>query len=353
MTLTEVSYFSRKFAPFIILIFVVFLIMFYSVKFFFLYSELNKSKIVELNPIFKELKPLEISEATNSAGHTYVFDTIEGEPVTATETAKIFFFPKSQFRFGYKEKMYLMAKSLGFESGITHDLVGKTEAVFADEKRKFRIDITTFNFKYDQDITRSPELFEVNGVPEKETAQNRAVDFLKSFDRYPEGLSRGRMNTIFLRYDKESSKTAVLEDNVGANMIEVDFHRADIDQFPIVSPKYFNSQNYVTMVVTNGDYKVVSARIHFYETSEGQIGLYPVIDGKTAFDKLSSGKGYIIAGSETSKDEVAIKRMFMGYYDPDIYQEYLQPVYVFLGDDNFVSYVPAVTDQYLIDYSKL
>jgi len=76
MTLTEVSYFSRKFAPFIILIFVVFLIMFYSVKFFFLYSELNKSKIVELNPIFKELKPLEISEATNSAGHTYVFDTI-------------------------------------------------------------------------------------------------------------------------------------------------------------------------------------------------------------------------------------------------------------------------------------
>ena len=40
--------------------------------------------------------------------------------------------------------------------------------------------------------------------------------------------------------------------------------------------------------------------------------------------------------------------MFMGYYDPDIYQGYLEPVYVFLGTDNFVAFVPAVIDEYLI-----
>ena len=38
--------------------------------------------------------------------------------------------------------------------------------------------------------------------------------------------------------------------------------------------------------------------------------------------------------------------MFLGYYDPDVYQEYLQPMYVFLGDNNFVAYLPAITDDY-------
>lgn len=41
--------------------------------------------------------------------------------------------------------------------------------------------------------------------------------------------------------------------------------------------------------------------------------------------------------------------MFLGYFDPDVYQEYLQPVYVFIGDDDFVSYVPAVSGEYLVE----
>lgn len=353
MTLTEVSYFSRKFAPFVILVFVVLLIMFYTVKLFFLFNELNTVETVDLNPIFNELKPIEITEATASADHSYIIDTVEGEPVTATEAAKVFFLPKSQFRFGYKEKIVLIAKNLGFDPQTKYSLVGKTEALFDDGKRKLRIDITNFNFQYTQDIVHSPELFEVNTTPEKQVAENKAIDFLKSLDRHPEELAQGRMNAIFLQYDKVSSKTAVLEDNIGANMIEIDLYRADIDQYPIVSPKYFNSQNYVTMVATPNDYKVVSAQVKFFEKSEEQVGIYPIIDGQTALDRLATGSGYIVSGAHIREKEIAIKRMFMGYYDPDIYHEYLQPVYVFLGDDNFVAYVSAITDQYLIDYSKL
>ncbi len=39
--------------------------------------------------------------------------------------------------------------------------------------------------------------------------------------------------------------------------------------------------------------------------------------------------------------------MFLGYYDADLYQEYLQPVYVFLGSDNYVGYIPAVRSDYV------
>lgn len=353
MTLTEVSYFSRKFAPFFILVVVVVFILFYSIKLIFLYAELNQPKVIKPNPIFKEIKPVEITDATTSATFAYSIDTVDGEPVTATETAKVFFLPKNQSKFGYREKMYLMAKQAGIDTeAVKHRLENSINAVFEEGKRRLVVDITNFNFKYEMDIVRSPELFVQNETPDKDSAQNRAIDFLKALDRYPDDLQKGRMNVIFFRYDKESSKTAILEDNTDANMVEVDFYRADIDQFPIVSPSYFNSKNYVTMVVTNNEYQVVSAQVRLFEKSDGQVGLYPVIDGNTAYKSLQEGKGFIVSGAKIPGKEISIKHMFMGYYDPDIYQEYLQPVYVFLGDNNFVAYVVALTDKYLVDLSS-
>lgn len=353
MTLTEVSYYSRRLAPFVVLFVVVMLIMFYAVKVVLLFSSLNQPHELYLNPVFNEMKPLEIVDASSSANHTYIMDTVEGEPVTATEAARVFFLPQSKFRFGYQEKIALMAKNLGFDPSVKYNLVGKTEAEYTDTRKTLRVDINNFNFKFDTNIQNSPELFTNNSFPDKDEAQNRAVDFLKSNDRYPADLAQGRMNVIFLQYDKTSSRTAVLQDNQGANMVEVDFYRADIDTFPIVSPHYFNSQNYVTMVYNSGIYTVVSAQVRFFERSLEEVGLYPVMDGKAAFEKLATGSGYIISGANIQKNEIAIKRMFLGYYDTDKYQQHMMPVYVFLGDENFVAYVPAITDRWIIDVSKL
>jgi len=126
----------------------------------------------------------------------------------------------------------------------------------------------------------------------------------------------------------------LLETSFGSNMVEVDFYRPDQEIYPVVSPKYFNSQNYVMLVA----YK-------FYEKSDSQIGIYPVKTGDAAYEALKTGKGLIIQ-NESAGSDIVIKKMFLGYFDPDVYQEYYQPVYVFLGNNNFVGYVPAVTDEF-------
>lgn len=353
MTLTEVSYYSRRMAPFAILVFVVLLIMFYLVKLFIILTPTEGPAGLVINPAFKEMKQLQITDATPSDSHTYVMDNVEGKPVTATEAAQVFYMVPAKFSLNYQEKMYLMARNLGFADDIRHTLIGTTEAQFADEKKTFKVDIQNFNFKFDTDIQHSPELFTNNSEPDKEDATNRAIDFLKTNDSYPDDLAKGRTNVIFLQYDKVSSQTAVLTDSQDANMVEVDFYRADIDQFPIVAPHYFNSQNYVTMVLNNGTYTVVSSQLRFYEKSTTEVGLYPVLTGDEAFAKLATGSGYIVSGAQIDKKEIAVKRMFLGYYDSDIYQEHMMPVYVFLGDDNFVAYVPAIADRWIIDESKL
>jgi len=353
MTLTEVSYYSRKFAPFAIFAFVVVLIFFYSIKLLFLLFSLNQPKVTYINPLFKEIKPLFLkNDATTSAGFSFTLDTIEGQPITATDTAQVLLFPPSKFQFDYLPKVYVMAKMLGFDTELVKHKLVNNEAVFQDGKRRLAIDINTYNFRYDYDFRKDNELVESVTPPNQESAENTAINFLKSIDRYPKDLAMGKTNPVYMFYDKTSSSAGIIDSPQESNMIEIDFYRPDVAQYPAVSPSYFNSQNYVMLMSNKKGITVISAQIKFFGVSETQIGVYPLITGQRAYEKLLGGEGILISEG-SGKKNVTIKKMFLGYFDPDVYQDYYQPVYVFLGDDNFVSYVPAVSEKWLIDESKL
>lgn len=347
MSLTEVSYYSRKFAPFAIFAFVVVLIFFYSLKLIFLVFTLNQPKVTYINPLFKEIKPLFLKkDATTSAGFSFTLDTIEGQPITATDTAQVFLFPPSKFQFDYLPKVYVMAKMLGFDTEVVKHKLINNEAIFQDGKRRLAIDINTYNFRYDYDFRHDYELVDNAIKPDQEGAQNTAINFLKSIDRYPQDLAKGKTNPVYMFYDKTSSSAGIIDNPQNSNMIEIDFYRPDVAQYPAVSPSYFNSQNYVMIMTRDSGSTVVSAQVKYFDVSETQIGIYPLITGQKAYQKLLAGEGILVTG-EGDKKNVTIKKMFFGYFDPDTYQDYYQPVYVFLGDNNFVSYVPAVSEKWL------
>jgi hypothetical protein len=116
-----------------------------------------------------------------------------------------------------------------------------------------------------------------------------------------------------------------------------------------VTSKFPNSQNYVAMVFTDQDVKIVKSQIKFFPTSTSpdQIGIYPLKTGPEAWQDLNNGRAYIISSTPGVTD-ITIKKAFLAYYDPDIYQPYLQPVYVFIGQNNFVGFVPAVQNDLLL-----
>lgn len=353
MSLTELSYYFRKFLPFVAFAFVVLLIFVYSIKLLFLLFSLNQKEVLTIDPIFKQIKPLVLKkEATTSAGFSFTLDTIEGQPITATATAKVVLFPPAKFQFDYLPKVYLMAKTLGFDTEVVKHKLVNNEAIFQDSKQKLSIDINTYNFRYDYDFRKDTDLVNGAETPDQEAAQNTAINFLKSIDRYPQDLAMGKTNPVFMYYDKESSTAGIIDSPQESNMIEIDFYRPDVAQYPAVSPSYFNSQNYVMLMPNQSGAKVISAQVRFFETSTTQIGVYPLISGQRAYEKLLAGNG-ILVSEGSGKKNITIKKMFLGYFDPDVYQDYYQPVYVFLGDDNFVSYVPAVSEKYLIDETQL
>lgn len=347
MTLTDLSYYTRKMLPFAAFGLISSIILFY--MFLGLLNLIPKAKTgPALNPIFGKIKRPIINGSKSSSDIAFKLDTVEGQPIDASAAAQVFFLPPSVPRFGYREKIFLMAKTLGFDTAIAQYKLIDRDASFTSTDRSLNVDISNFNFTYNYSFEKNPNLFTATVIPSKKEAENKAVDFLKSLGRYPDEFTKGKTNIVYLQYNPTTSGFDVLDRPQGANVVEIDFYRPDVDGFPqplpIVSPSYFNSPNYVIMVfdqITN-NVTIVRSQIQFFEKSDSQVGTYPLKTGVAAFSDLQKGRGII--PSTSTPAAVTIKKMFVGYLDPDMYQSYLQPVYVFLGENNFVGYVPAVDD---------
>jgi len=351
MTLTELSYYSRKFLPFGIIGFLLLLIFFYIIKIIVLLYTPPQKSTININPIFQKITPPKVENATYSAGLNFVLDTIEGRPITATSAAEVFFLPPAVAKLNYRQNIYLMAKSFGFDTEIIkHQLKGET-AVFSDNEKKLEIDITNYNFFYDYQFSSQSSLFEGTIIPSPKEIENKAIDFLKSVNRYPEELSVGKINIIYFYYNPDLNTFSVVEKPQLANMVEVDFFRPSVGDIAFISPKFPNSHNFVLMVFYPSDFKILRAQIKFFEKSKDQTGIYPVKTGNLAWEELKKGKGIILSNPKNQK-EVVIKSMVFSYFDPDFYQPYLQPVYLFIGEDQFAAYVPAVSSDYLIQEEK-
>ncbi|GAB4218857.1 MAG: hypothetical protein Fur009_2060 [Candidatus Microgenomates bacterium] len=348
MTLTELSYYLRKFLPIAIIFGLFFLIIYYSFKLYFAYLEANKPKQIITPTVFGRIEAPIIKNATTSANFSFTLDNIEGRPVTTTDSAKVYFIPKPATRFGYREKVYLMAKTLAFDTNISYKLVDNF-ALFEQEKKKLKVDITNYNFTYESLPNPDTLINSQANIPNQEKEIiDKATDFLKKINRYPDELIKGTTHIVYVKYNPNLESYVNVSTAGDANLVEVDFFRQYPDGVAVVSPKFFNSQNYVVMMFDKNDYIVVKAQIAHFEKSDTQYDLYPVKSADLAWDELIKGKGKVVAATIGKKD-IVIKDMYIAYYDSDEYQSFLQPVYVFLGDNDFVAYLPAISSSWLID----
>ncbi len=347
MTLTEVSYYARKYLPHAILAAIIGLIVYYSIQIFTLLYKSEKKEVFTDTTFGLISKPF-IKDASSSAGIKFSLDTIEGTPVTATAAARVFFLPPAPAKFGYRESAFLMAQNLGFDvQSAKYRLVNK-QAIFEDEKQKLTVDIGNFNFNYRYDFEKEPELFDSFTIPTSETAESSTLGFLQNVGRYPQELVAAEIQPIYFFYDPDEKNLKQVSRNTDANLVEIDFFRPKVDGYPIVTSKFPNSQNYV-LGYYNADeeFKVLKAQIAFFEKSEEQVGIYPLKTGKQAYEALQKGGGLVLSNAPKNY-AVVVKKMFLAYFDPDVYQDYLQPVYVFIGEANFVAFVPAVSDEFLV-----
>ncbi|HLD26952.1 MAG TPA: hypothetical protein VJB63_03280 [Patescibacteria group bacterium] len=347
MTLTELSHTVRRSIVPSVFGFILLIALYFVISNYLNYLASQRPKTIVIEPIFGKINKLALKNTFQySTKSHFVLDTIEGRPKTATDTAKVYFLPPKITKFGYLQTVFLMAKKLGFHVDEIKHTIKNNTVLFEDEEKSVQINIANYNFTYAYKYDDNLQVFDDVTFPEDTTIKEKIKGFLSDVGRYPEELAQGKEDLSFLIYDRDTKQFTPTTRKNEANAVEFDLYRPDINSFPAVSPSYFGSHNYALAVFQSDTYTVLKAQISFFEKENEKIGIYPLKTGSEAWDELKNKQGFIVSEGE-SKDTITIKKMFLAYVDPDIYQSYVQPVYVFLSADGFAGYISAIKDEYL------
>ncbi len=182
---------------------------------------------------------------------------------------------------------------------------------------------------------------------EEEEPTEIASKFLRALDFYPEDIDEEKTKVEFATLSKGvvTPTTRIVNSNVAT----VYFFQKDKDDLPIVYPQGANSS--MRMVVGPGRVGnesaggVLDAKFSHQKILE-ESETYPIKTSQEAYEDLKNGEAYVATYSGPNSN-VLIKKVYPALYAEAKLQEYLTPIIVFEGTDNFVAYVPAIKDEWL------
>lgn len=190
--------------------------------------------------------------------------------------------------------------------------------------------------------------------PEYETAtiyytdqqvKNRVTNILGRVGLLPEDVKLGQSQVQYLKAENGQLVQAVSASQ--AQFIRVNLYRADLDKVKVVNPR--DDKGLISAVVAlqkNEDKQFVSLEYNYFPVEQETFAVYPLIGVAEAWQRMQKGGGFV-ASYKQGSESVVVRDVYLAYYDSDIPQQYLQPIYVFEGDDNFIGMVPAVSDAWV------
>lgn len=344
-SLTYITQMTRKIIIFIVVGGVIFLflyIIFNTFKNTFRPQSPPTAPVV--STVFGKLPRVKFPSQTFPSDIKFSIETIEGGISDASPTAKIYFIPKKQQSILSNTKASEDAKTLGFT------LEGQNfekKLLYRENNFEFIIDPITRNFSYKYNYQVDGSVFE--GKQTFNSAVSEAAAFLDKLKALPKDFTTSRAITALSTYNGIDFIPVGKTETQNATSAKVNFFRNDLNNIKVVTPLFNQGNIYVIISKTDDkNKKIIEAKRNYFEISNDTIGIYPLKKGDEAWSDFLNGKGYIpqFGNSKVSK-RVIIRGSYLAYYDSDEYQTYLLPVYVFLGDDNFVAYANAVSEDWL------
>ena len=278
-------------------------------------------------------KPSFIQNSISSSNYSYSLDTETGDlPSDFPKLLKVYFIPQLGTTLLASDKSKSLAKSFNFINGP--DLTSPTLYKYTDvNNNNFEVDLNTGNFKFQRIVATDSARIQ---NPNFKTTEDIAANF-KSF------LADRGLLTDSLRNGK--NKTTYESLPSGEQTATVSLWQENIDDLPIETAQYNSG---IVKAILNDSQDVLNRYLsleYFYWGIDKQTSsTYPLKTIGSAFNELKSGGGVVLVEPKTPK--VSVAKAYLAYYLPLEYTPYLQPIYVFEGE-NFVGYVAAIKDEYL------
>ncbi|OGD86915.1 hypothetical protein A2870_00310 [Candidatus Curtissbacteria bacterium RIFCSPHIGHO2_01_FULL_41_11] len=339
-TLTEAAIFSKKASIWLAIsvVVLIFLMIFFGV------AGSIKNALFPAPPLpatvaFGKLPRMDLSEGYKSASSTtYSLETVSGDLPVLPGGAKVFEISANVLSFGSIEDLKTKASRIGF-SGQSEEIAGKVKFTDPqDSNRVLLMESVTGNFTLRSNYATDQSI--ITSKPQSlEDAIEKASRFLLEFGLLEIEFPAEKIKTEFIRIDGNSlTKVQSLS---AANLVQVDFFRGDLDKLAVIWPRDTSA---LTSVLVS-QLKVVSADLNLQPIKKDSFASYPLKGVSKAFEDLKAGNAAFVRPIKNS--DITIVDVKLGYVESSKNAEYLEPVYLFLGQDDQIGYVPAVSDLWL------
>ncbi len=259
------------------------------------------------------------------------------------ESLPVYFMPKALPTLNSVDVAKSRARNLGFKS----DPIEISQTVYRfdhpTDPSSLTMNIVWETFSIAYDLASDPSPIQKN-PPHPEAAVNQVNTLLRNANSLPADLT-GPTPHEFLKVESQKLVQAISLSE--ADLIKVNLYRKNFgsedNPIPVVT-KDPNEAN--VWFIISGTGQIIAGEFHYYPIDEEKVHTYPIKTAAQALEDLKAGRAYIASLGLNQDGAVIVRDIYLAYYDPDINSEFFQPVIVFKGDDNFLAYVPAVTDQY-------
>lgn len=349
MNLTEISIAVRKFFIWLVIV----LIFYFVIKFLLgLFIAVNTKPIPPQKPDIRFNKlpaPKFTTVSTSSSGLNFTLENVDGRPPETTATAKVYTMPKKLPSILSEERAKKMATKLGFTNEpeiITPTLYHYTYP--GDPLWNLDIDTTNLNFKLKYDYQKNLSVISSEGGLRTDEALSYTKDYIQNNGLFDGSIIGGKTSFNTYIFDPVSKTFPPATSISTTNAVRINFLRNDIDLLKVLPPAFDQSYNYALYASTISPSRILELNYTFWPIAFDDFGTYPLRSGTTAWHDLIDGYAYVVKiGNNTPDRSIVIRNIYLAYYDSDEPQQYLQPIFVFEGDNGFVAYLPAIDSEQL------
>ena len=219
-------------------------------------------------------------------------------------------------------------------------------------RETLQIDLKTMFFEFDTNYLSSSNIFGTidrrgdRQIPLRTDAIKATRDFLSAAGIAPRDLSDQASSVQYMTSIGDSLQ--LVNTALEADYAVVNLAREPVEgkigeetaYFNFYGPDGYGSIRAVVGRDSSGQDAVVELTDNYHELDLSTFGTYPLTSASAAWETLTAGGGYIInpRGVRTA----VIDSIEFGYYESHDEQEFLLPIYVFRGQNDFMAYVPAL-----------
>ena len=290
---------------------------------------------------FGKLKPIQFpKQEKENINYTLQLPTIDFPEFP--DRAKVLVMPYKLPSFTIWDTATAEAAALGFKSSpeeLTSNIYRWTKTTPVTATLTMNIVDGSFVYKYFWQ--ENPNILG-GSLPLESEAAEQVLSFIGEAKNLATDLANADYKVAYVKHtgNKLISTLSISE----GDLVKVNLFRANIDGMPVVTP--IPSKGIVSALLSGyASQRLLELEYNYFPVDYSSFATYPIKTAAQAWEELRQGKGYI-ASSSNKNNNIVVRRVYLGFYDSYEPQTYLQPIYIFSGDDDFLAYVPAIIEEW-------